>query len=387
MKKKEANPQWWKEGVRPDYPYEYYHYTDPNEAIPVEDILAEFDEMLAIQCTDGNWNFDPYLHGMANGMLFMKSIIDGKDPPYLEAPDVWLADLPDDGLPPTVADECYTDELGNQMCEGPPHTEDPSMGLVPFDVATQQEDAQQDDNDDKVYFTAEGAARPRGLNFNYPKADEPWRPPRKKGKNLYYPDPRRESERLPFKKEKRKEDHPTLVETCGRNYILPECREEWEEGFNAIANAFQPFVRLAVVPHEELEEASWTVVDSHSDPMSDVKFYGTGPYEVRQERKYFAGWEGEGTIEVVIGSGITYNIDLDWKIEPNAKGPKDIELRVWVKGGPEDLKLEMRDGSVLTAKEYFTMYVPSLIWEYDLAAELFPPPGEPEYEDPRIPAM
>ena len=105
--------------------------------------------------------------------------------------------------------------------------------------------------------------------------------------------------------------------------------------------------------------------------------YGYGPSEVRYERESFGGWEGEGTLEVVIG-GITYSIDLDWKIGPNAKGPKDVDLRVWVKGGPEDLKLEMRDGSAMTAKEYFTTHVPSLIWEYDLANELLPPPGEPE---------
>lgn len=63
-----ANPTWW----------------ENDEPIDRAELLAEFDEMLAIQCTDGTWNYDPYLHGMANGMIFMKSLVDGQEPPYKE---------------------------------------------------------------------------------------------------------------------------------------------------------------------------------------------------------------------------------------------------------------------------------------------------------------
>jgi hypothetical protein len=375
-KKKLANPNWW--GTADEN-----FYVDPNDCIPVQDILEEFDEMLAIQCSDGNWNFDPYMHGMANGMLFMKSMIDGRDPLYMEAPETWLVDIPSDGLPVPVADECYDDEFGNQVCEGEPVVEDSSLALVPFEEAAEEDALEADD--DKVYF-ASGAARSRGLNFVYPKAEEPWRPPQR-GKNLYYPDPRREGKkgRLPFKKvRRRKEKHPVIVDTCGRNYIPEECREDYEKGFNAIAAAFAPFVRIAVVPYEEWEESEWKVVDTHSEPLTDTEMYGTGPYEDIRERESFGGWEGEGTLEVDIG-GVKYTIDLDWNLAPDAKGPEDVELRVWVKGGPEDLKIEMRDGSVMTAKEFFTTQTPQIIWDYDLNTELFPPPGEPEYEDPRIP--
>ena len=43
-----------------------------------------------IQCSDGNWNYDGYMHGMANGMLLALGIFDGKDPRFLDAPKKWL---------------------------------------------------------------------------------------------------------------------------------------------------------------------------------------------------------------------------------------------------------------------------------------------------------
>jgi len=52
-------------------------------------------DMTQLQCSDGNWNYDPYMHGMANGLIFALSIFDKKKPKYLEAPKEWLADKPD----------------------------------------------------------------------------------------------------------------------------------------------------------------------------------------------------------------------------------------------------------------------------------------------------
>jgi len=49
-------------------------------------------EMVDIQCRDGNWNYDRYMHGMANGMIFALSLFDNKEPEYLEAPEEWLED-------------------------------------------------------------------------------------------------------------------------------------------------------------------------------------------------------------------------------------------------------------------------------------------------------
>ena len=61
--------------------------------------LERLRNMLDIQCSNGNWNYDPYMHGMANGMIFAQSLFDGKSPEFLEAPPVWLKDLPTDDVP------------------------------------------------------------------------------------------------------------------------------------------------------------------------------------------------------------------------------------------------------------------------------------------------
>ena len=50
--------------------------------------------MTQVQCDDGNWNYDPYIHGMANGLIFALSIFDKNEPNYLEALKEWLADKP-----------------------------------------------------------------------------------------------------------------------------------------------------------------------------------------------------------------------------------------------------------------------------------------------------
>jgi hypothetical protein len=50
-------------------------------------------DALDIQTADGNWNSDPYMHGMANGMIFCMAMLEDKEPEYLKAPKFWLSDL------------------------------------------------------------------------------------------------------------------------------------------------------------------------------------------------------------------------------------------------------------------------------------------------------
>lgn len=58
--------------------------------------VDKLDEIVAVQCSPGNWDYDPYMHGMANGLILAQSII--KDtighpmPQYLKAPKKWLRD-------------------------------------------------------------------------------------------------------------------------------------------------------------------------------------------------------------------------------------------------------------------------------------------------------
>ena len=57
-----------------------------------EKILQQLNHALEIQGMSGNWNYDPYMHGMYNGLAFALGVIENKDPDYKEAPDEWLAD-------------------------------------------------------------------------------------------------------------------------------------------------------------------------------------------------------------------------------------------------------------------------------------------------------
>ena len=48
--------------------------------------LEVLHEITQIQCNDGNWNYDPYMQGMANGMLMALSVMDNTDDPgFLDA--------------------------------------------------------------------------------------------------------------------------------------------------------------------------------------------------------------------------------------------------------------------------------------------------------------
>jgi hypothetical protein len=60
----------------------------------LEDTIDGLEKMVDVSCSDGNWNYDPYLHGMANGMIFALAMMKNEEPVYLDAPEVWLKDLP-----------------------------------------------------------------------------------------------------------------------------------------------------------------------------------------------------------------------------------------------------------------------------------------------------
>ena len=51
-------------------------------------------EMVNIQGRDGNWNCDPYMLGLYNGLEFALSIMEERNPVFKEAPEVWLSDIP-----------------------------------------------------------------------------------------------------------------------------------------------------------------------------------------------------------------------------------------------------------------------------------------------------
>ena len=49
--------------------------------------------VIDIQCSPGNYDHNPYNHGMANGLILAMSIIEGKTPEYIQTPKHWLKDI------------------------------------------------------------------------------------------------------------------------------------------------------------------------------------------------------------------------------------------------------------------------------------------------------
>lgn len=54
--------------------------------------IEQLKGMIDVQSTHGNWDFDPYMHGMANGMIYALSILEENEPKYLSAPKKWGKD-------------------------------------------------------------------------------------------------------------------------------------------------------------------------------------------------------------------------------------------------------------------------------------------------------
>jgi hypothetical protein len=55
-------------------------------------MIEDVKRMRDVQGMDGNWNFDPYMHGLYNGLEFAVSILENREPVFKDAPEKWLAD-------------------------------------------------------------------------------------------------------------------------------------------------------------------------------------------------------------------------------------------------------------------------------------------------------
>jgi|GEM_PF-2761008 len=54
--------------------------------------LSKLEELVKVQSQHGNWDNNPYMHGMANGMILAVSVLLEQEPEYLEAPEMFLED-------------------------------------------------------------------------------------------------------------------------------------------------------------------------------------------------------------------------------------------------------------------------------------------------------
>jgi hypothetical protein len=77
---------------------EINHTNNPIYTRAVDDtrhkIMNNLEDVIKIQCSNGNWDYDPYMMGLANGLIMAKSLVDGKEPAFLSAPKKWVKDYP-----------------------------------------------------------------------------------------------------------------------------------------------------------------------------------------------------------------------------------------------------------------------------------------------------
>lgn len=64
------------------------------KATPMETRIKQLGDVTAIQVSTGNWNYNEYMHGMANGLILALAIMQDREPEYLTAPKQWLKDAP-----------------------------------------------------------------------------------------------------------------------------------------------------------------------------------------------------------------------------------------------------------------------------------------------------
>jgi len=63
-----------------------------NETEQLKKSVESLKDLKNVQCSDGNWNHDPYMHGMANGLILASSLFEAGEIEYLDRPDTWIKD-------------------------------------------------------------------------------------------------------------------------------------------------------------------------------------------------------------------------------------------------------------------------------------------------------
>lgn len=69
-------------------------YLTPPLSLAWETLVESVRQMRDVQGMDGNWNYDPYMHGLFNGIEFSLSLIEVREPKFRDAPKKWLCDEP-----------------------------------------------------------------------------------------------------------------------------------------------------------------------------------------------------------------------------------------------------------------------------------------------------
>jgi len=86
--------------------------------IETKTAIETLQEIIDIQCSDGNWDYDKYMHGLANGMILAMSCMTGEDPVFKEAPKVWVKDKKALETPSVAAPRCKILEFNKEKENG-----------------------------------------------------------------------------------------------------------------------------------------------------------------------------------------------------------------------------------------------------------------------------
>lgn len=80
--------------VSPDGVEEMVHAPNPPQRKPLTDErIKSVRHMRDVQGYDGNWNYDPYMQGLYNGLEFALSLLEVRQPEFKDAPATWLGDI------------------------------------------------------------------------------------------------------------------------------------------------------------------------------------------------------------------------------------------------------------------------------------------------------
>ena len=49
-------------------------------------------DLIGLLSEEGNWNFDPYMMGLVNGLIMANAAITGVEPKFFKTPERWLSE-------------------------------------------------------------------------------------------------------------------------------------------------------------------------------------------------------------------------------------------------------------------------------------------------------
>ncbi len=72
----------------------------------IEQRIEDLQKLTEVQCDNGNWNYAPYMMGLANGLILALHMIrdDEGEPPFKSQPDEWLCDRDAPSIEPDPCD-------------------------------------------------------------------------------------------------------------------------------------------------------------------------------------------------------------------------------------------------------------------------------------------